>query len=71
MKNVASFLIDNKAKFAFGANDKQAELRVIALNPDLAGDLIALAKKQGLSVALQGGITIFQGFPAAGEKKNG
>ena len=62
MKNVASFIIDNKGNFQFGANAQKAQIRVVNLQDVLINDLIVLAKKEGLIVTLQGGLTITEEF---------
>lgn len=58
MKNVALFLIDNSAGYAFGENIKAKQIRVLNIAPDKLGDLAALAKKEGLLMTTQGGIAI-------------
>lgn len=59
MKKVASFLIDNKGGFVYSENPMQTQIRVMGLqDSDKISALVKLAEAEGLSVNLQGGVTI-------------
>ena len=68
MKNVAAFLIDNKGGFVYGENVKQAQIRIMLLDPNKIADLVKLAETEGLKVSLQNGLSVTEDFAEVAAK---